>query len=573
MNTNSINLWQVQIKPWKLDFNMEKIREQIEATKTGWILILPEMVIPGYLIWDKWLDNEYIKECKSFNEEIIKLSWEYNITIVWGNIDFDENKKNEDWSIRKYNTAYLASNWKLLKTQYKTLLPNYRMFDDKRYFTSLKDLALEENISLEEYYKPVEVLIDWVKVKVSLLICEDLWNINNDYPIDPLKLTKLYSPDLIAVPSCSPFGLEKAKFRDKLLQIQSKDTIIAYVNPIWIQNSVSTEFVFDWWSSIYENWKFVRWIKDYRDNEEISEIEHRKKIEQIKQNLIYGLKEFWEREWKAKFYIWLSGWIDSAVVACLLVEAIWKENVIAINMPSKFNSETTKNWAKKLAKNLWITYKISDIESELNVRIRNYKDFHNKEPSDFELENIQARIRWHRLADLSPADKAFFTNNWNKDEITTGYATLYGDTSWAIAPIWDLTKQEVFELAKTFKEIPKEMIEQKPSAELSEKQDIDSGWWDPFIYEFLSSVTKVITEKKASLEYLLKKLEENKLEEFLWLKKWVLKYYFEDKYDIISEIEKIYRLQKWSFFKRRQLPPVIHISRWSYWTDFREASV
>ena len=91
MNTNAITLWQVQVEAGRPDLNMEKVREQVNNTKSGGILVLPEMVVPWYFLWDDWLQNDYIKHCKEYNQEIIQLSWEKEITIVWWNIAFDED--------------------------------------------------------------------------------------------------------------------------------------------------------------------------------------------------------------------------------------------------------------------------------------------------------------------------------------------------------------------------------------------------------------------------------------------------------------------------------------------------
>lgn len=612
MNTNAINLWQIQVEAGRPDLNMQKVREQAENTQEWWILILPEMVIPGYMIWDDWLYESYIKHCKDFNDEIIDLSLKYKITIVWWNIAFDETKKNEDWSIRKYNAAYLASNWELLKTQYKTLLPNYRMFDDKRYFTSLKDLVVEENLDnknesirekLEEQFNPVEVLIDWVKTKVAMLICEDIWNINDEYAIDPVEMVKKYNPDLITVISASPFGIDKAKYRNKLLEIQSLGTTIAYVNPIWIQNNGKNVFNFDWWSSIYTNWEFVRWVKDYTENTPdlesiIEELSHLEEPEQIFNALVYVIREFWKQNWWEKAMIWLSWGLDSWLVATLLTIALWKENITAINMPSRFNWETTKSLAKEISDNLWIKYIVDSIQESVNLKVKRternrWKKTFFESPinvikelienkwkrkklvSDFELENMQARERWETLSS-NVAEFWPYTSNGNKDEVMTWYATLYGDINWVLAIIWDLNKETVRELSRWINEniaqlIPSEMIEMQPAAELSDEQNVDNGWWDPFDYKILRPISRAYMEKKKSIEDLLTMIENDTFEEFLWLEEWYLEKVFDTKDKQREEAKRIWRLKTISYFKRVQAPPIPTITRSSFGFDRREA--
>jgi NAD+ synthase (glutamine-hydrolysing) len=268
--------------------------------------------------------------------------------------------------------------------------------------------------------------------------------------------------------------------------------------------------------------------------------------------------------------------MDSAIVVTLLVQAIWKENVIAINMPSKYNWKKTKNLAKILAENLEIEYKIYPIQDEVKLKIEKIEKTTSKKTTDFKKENIQARIRWQILADLAPEFEAIFTSNWNKDELSTGYTTLYWDTSGAISIIWDLHKSQVFELARFINNkykteiIPVEMIEMKPSAELSDNQNIDNNGWDPFDYEFLWKLKKAFIERNLTPEDILKKFQNWILEEKLGLDKNILDY-FETKKDFIEEIEKLWKLKHNNFFKRIQYPPILTLTSSAFWTDYRES--
>lgn len=292
MRNSTITLGQIQVEAGQPENNLARAIEAIRTTPRGGMIVLPEMTLPGYMIGDMWLRNSYIRECREMNEDILRASKEAQVTVIWGNIDFDPSKKNEDGSIRKYNAAYIASNGEMLGVRYKTLLPNYRMFDDKRYFTSLKQLAEEEGISLEDYYKPIDVVIGGIKQRVSILICEDIWNNNNDYNVDPVILTKKHNPDIIAVCSASPFGLDKALFRRKLLARQSQGTRLVYVNPIGIQNNGKNIFAFDGGSAEYDNREFVQGIEDFTSDRITEIIEEKEEIEQIYETLIYTVREF-----------------------------------------------------------------------------------------------------------------------------------------------------------------------------------------------------------------------------------------------------------------------------------------
>lgn len=577
MNTNSLVLGQIQVEAWNPEANLKRVVTKIQETPEGKLIVFPEMVIPGYMIGDDWLRNSYIRECRDMNQDILDELKKAGNSAIWGNIDFDETKKNEDGSVRKYNAAFVGEKWKLLWVHYKTLLPNYRMFDDKRYFTSLRELAWEEWNDLEAYYKPFEIEIDGIRRKVWVLICEDIWNINNDYRVNPVELTKRYNPEIMAIVSASPFGLGKEIFRHKLLEKQSQWTTLAYVNPIWIQNIGKTIHAFDGGSALYQDGKFIKWVKDFTSDTVLNIVEEKNEIEQIYETLIYTLREFWIQTGKKKFIIGLSGGLDSALVATLLVIAIGRENVIAVNMPSKFNTNTTKDLAEELAKNLGIQYLISPIQSIVDEEISVIEATTGRPVSDFDKENIQARTRGIRLAGIAANQNALFTNNGNKDETSTGYATLYWDVAGAIAPIADLYKElQVRPLARYINQkvgkeiIPNAIIDMKPTAELSEKQNPDVWGGDPFNYEFLGKFNWATIEKKMTPEDILQAFIDGKLQEIFGLKN-PTESYFPTKEAFIEEIEKIWNLQKRAFFKRIQGPAVIQLGRGSFGFDYREA--
>lgn len=574
----TINLWQIEIVPWRPDINLSKVLDFLRETKDWTFSVLPEMAIPWYMIWDKWQSKTFVKECSGANERVLEILASKWSSAVWWNVDYDETKKNNDWSMRKYNTAFVWANWKLLWARHKTLMPNYRMFDDKRYFTSLEELAREEWIPLEEFYKPFEIEIDGVRQKVWVLICEDIWNINSDYSVDPVELTKRFNPDILAVSSCSPFWLNKDIFRKKLLEKQSAWVRLVYVNPIWTQNNWKNIFAFDWGSAEYEDWEFVRWTQDFSSNQVIESVEQKNEMQQIFETLIYAIKNFFEKLWNKKAIIWLSWWIDSWVVAALLTIALWAENVTAVNMPSKFNTQTTKDLAFTLATNLWIDYKVFPIQEAVELKVAQLSQVTWKSPTSFEIENIQARERWQILSDISANLGWIFTCNWNKDEIALWYATLYWDTSWAIAPIWDLHKYQVFELARFINEkfwfevIPEKMIDMKPTAELSDEQNPEKWWWDPFNYEFVWRLIKLFTEKKYTPTDILRFYKAWELEKILWLQI-KLSDIFENDEAFVNELEKMWKLMHRSYFKRVQTPPILTISKSSFGFDFRESQI
>ena len=571
-----IELAQIPVLANNPKTNTQTMIEFIDRTPPWMLIIFPEMCIPGYMIWDNWLKDSALEDFTSYNDDILEALTRNQNSAIWWNIEFDTNKKNDDGTVRKYNSAYIAENGKLLWVQKKTLLPNYRMFDDKRYFTSLTQLALEEDEDVSEFHKPIELEILGTKRQVSTLICEDIWNINGDYSIDPMELVRIHKPDLIAVLSTSPYGRDKSQFRDKLLKDRSTDTTLAYVNPVGTQNIGKNIHAMDGGSSIYVDWTFIRGIADFTSDQVIESLEHPDEIAQAYNTIVYSLRDFWEKLWKPKVVIGLSGWIDSWVVASLLKEAIWSENIIAVNMPSKFNSETTQELARETAENLETEYMVFPIQDIVDARVVQIEEVSWEKITSFELENIQARIRGQILSDLSARYWWFHTNNGNKDEIARWYATLYWDVSWAIAPIWDLHKYQVFELVDYINSlsdkpaVPKKMAKIKPSAELSEAQNPETGWGDPFHYEFVGKTIKALGEQRLTDTDILQSYIDWVLEEEIWLSE-DINDIFPSREAFLEEFEKMYLGIQGAYFKRVQAPPIITVNKASFWFDFREA--
>lgn len=184
---------------------------------------------------------------------------------------------------------------------------------------------------------------------------------------------------------------------------------------------------------------------------------------------------------KKKLVIGLSGGLDSAVVATLAAISLGKENVIAVNMPSRFNSETTKGLAAELAANLGIRHLSVPIEANVGATKAQMENVLGMPLEGLNLENAQARDRGGRiLPAIASMLDAVFTNNGNKTETALGYATLYGDVNGAFAPIADLYKTQVFELARYLNArygnpIPQGIVDLPPSAELSDAQNVDEG--------------------------------------------------------------------------------------------------
>ena len=360
-----------------IEGNTERFLADIETAKSAGagLVVGTELMISGYMAGDAYEDDAWVRYAEEQNARIIESTRDSALAVIWGNIKSDPTTRNEDGRMRKYNAAYIAQNGVLVATPWgdhipKTLMPNYGKFDDKRHFTSAKDRAYIDEYGLRDIrakYMPVEMMIGDTRRRVAVLICEDMWD--EDYPIQPAHLYKLNGADLLVNISASPAGIEKERKRGQLIARHSEWVEFVYANNAGVQNNNKWIWVFDGASMVYRDGKKVyqaprleEWLYIAEDQEKLPEFPN--SLEKLAQNLVYGMREYMRSIGQKTLVLGLSGGIDSALVAMIAVEALGKENVIAVNMPSEYNSDTTKNLARDLASELGIRYEIAPIGGE-----------------------------------------------------------------------------------------------------------------------------------------------------------------------------------------------------------------
>ena len=613
-----IALSQLEIIPSTPTNNAARIINYIEEAKNNKadMIIFPELAISGYLIGDMWESESFIRECEELGEEIIKAS--KDIFVIFGNVAVDKNKKNFDGRVRKYNALFLAKDGKLIKNPYskisypfiiKTLLPNYKEFEDTRHFFSLKDLifenALEDNFDLKEYFNPVEIEINGEKINLGLTICEDAWSSN--YNLSPMDiLNESGNVDVFINISSSPYTLIKDDKRHKMYSDIAKkyNKPLIYVNNVGIQNNGKTVYTFDGGSSAYDNKGNIIFASNryeerlYYIEMNLTKKEFPKAIKINEENeykliydtIIYGIRKFMKSIGINKVVIGVSGGIDSALSSAVYVNAIGKDNVLLVNMPSRFNSNTTKNLAKTLAENLGCAYMVIPIQESVDFTIKQIetckiiKDGEESflKVSSFIAENIQARDRSSRiLSGLAASFGGVFTCNANKTETMVGYSTLYGDGAGFFAALADLWKYQIYELAKyinknIFKKeiIPEGSINIIPSAELSNAQAVDEGKGDPIKYDYHDYLFKALMESWNRIlpEDILQMYIDEILEEKIGCEKGIIKKYFKNDLEFIEDLEKWWRqYMGMAISKRIPAPPILAISRRAFGFGNRES--
>ena len=611
-----IALSQFEIIPSMPTNNAARIINYIEEAKNNKadMIIFPELAISGYLIGDMWESESFIRECEELGDEIIKAS--KDIFVIFGNVAVDRNKNNFDGRVRKYNALFLAKDGKLIKNPYskipypfiiKTLLPNYKEFEDTRHFFSLKDLifenALEDNFDLKEYFNPVEININGEKINLGLTICEDAWSSN--YNLSPIDILN-EKTDLFINISSSPYTLIKDTKRHKMYSDISKkyNKPLIYVNNVGIQNNGKTVYTFDGGSSAYDNngniicasnryeerLYYIEMNLTKKEFPKAIKINEENEYKLIYDTIIYGIRKFMKSIGINKVVIGVSGGIDSALSSAVYVNAIGKDNVLLVNMPSRFNSNTTKNLAKTLAENLGCAYMVVPIQESIDFTIKQIetcKIIKDGEESFFKVssfiaENIQARDRSARiLSGLAASFGGVFTCNANKTETMVGYSTLYGDGAGFFAALADLWKYQIYELAKyinknIFKKeiIPEGSINIVPSAELSNAQAVDEGKGDPIKYDYHDYLFKTLMESWNRIlpEDILKMYIDGILEEKIGCEKGIIKKYFKNDLEFIEDLEKWWRqYMGMAISKRIQAPPILAISRRAFGFGNRES--
>ena len=492
--------------------NKSKILNTLEEAEkiNSDIVVFPELCVTGYPPEDLLLRESFVGKNFAVLEEIAEFSGRTSGVIGFVDRSLEEQTMdNVDRNIT--NAAAIVQNGDVKGIYHKCYLPNYSVFDEARYFA--------------KGTKPEEIF--WYEdIAVGINICEDVW-INNGPAEEQVK----QGASLIININASPFDINKTESRKVNVRDKAKKlkVPILYLNMVGGQD----ELVFDGGSFlvdaegniIYEARQFSEEIFSFDLELEIKNVKSENKLivnekksdlpplktsdslselESMYAALKMGLSDYVEKNNFKKVLVGLSGGIDSALTATIAVDALTSDNVIGVAMPSKFNPKSSLDDAKELADNLNIELKTINIE-ETAEKFRNLlKDNLNVDLKSVVDENIQSRIRGNILMGLSNQLGAMVVSTGNKSEMAVGYSTLYGDLVGGFALLKDVYKTEVYKLSdyrnSISKVIPQNIIEKKPSAELSEDQyDSDSL---PE-YDLLDKILKMYIELDFSSEKII----------------------------------------------------------------------
>ncbi len=488
------------------------------------LLLTPELSVSGYALLDLLDRPEIFTRTEAALAKLAALTKGKSTALAVGHVA--RNPKATGRAAQ--NCVSVLENGKVVFTQAKTLLPTYDVFDEARYFEPADSHHLWE--TKDEAGK---------SVKVAFAICEDLWGgdsvlgrkIYGKVPADEYAKLK---PDLVISLSASPYEFGKRDRRESLhAEIAKKlGAPLIYVNQI----GATDDILFDGASfAIDAKGAFTGRLPAFRDAYAIydttqdkfdCETESPDELEVLVRGLIHGISEYFSRTGFKLALLGLSGGIDSAVVAALAVRALGKENVFGIAMPSQYSSPHSLTDAEALAQNLGIPFEVHPIKFLFSTASREIAEA-RKGLGPIALENLQSRLRGTILMTLSNHYNALVLTTGNKSEIATGYCTLYGDMCGALAPIGDLLKTRVYEVAHRLNEwakregvvapIPESSITKAPSAELRpDQKDEDTlppyEKLDPMLVDYLElglPVVEVVKKHGAWVPEILRKIELN----------------------------------------------------------------
>lgn len=457
--------------------NKEKILNYIfrAKEKKSELVIFPEASLFGYHPFDLLERRSIVeKQTKTIKDLIKKIP--AGIYVLIGGFENNKSKKGRPY----YNTAFLCQKNKIVKTFHKELLPTGDVFDEARF--------IEKGNLKNNYFK--------IKGKnFFLTICEDIWAWEDSkgrslYSENPLQKVKKQKVDLVINMSASPFYMGKLKQREFVVKKTANyfKAPVVYVNMTGGQD----EIIYDGQSFLIDKFGRKKFsCHAFEEELNVFELESLKdwgarstkisldRTEQLHKALVLGLRDFSTKTGLNKVHLGLSGGIDSAVVACLAVDALGAHNVKLFALPTEFNKPESFDLANKLVKNLNSNLQTISIQP-IFEKIKSILD-HEFKVNEFGLmhENLQSRIRGLIMMAYSNKANSLLLTTGNKSEYATGYTTLYGDMCGGLAPIGDLTKKQVYELAAYYNKqheiIPNEIITRAPSAELRPNQkDQDS---------------------------------------------------------------------------------------------------
>jgi NAD+ synthase (glutamine-hydrolysing) len=451
------------------------------------LVLTPELSLTGYPPQDLVFKSRFVPENLALLEKLHAQVGESALLV--GFVD-----RNEERGKPFHNAAALLERGKPIRKTYKSLLPTYDVFDEDRYFESAKRV------------QPFEVH----GKKIGVTICEDIWTDKYLprplYDVEPVRALVEQGAEIILNLSASPFRLGAPACRLEMIAAQAR----TYQRPICYCNVVggNDQLIFDGNSiAVNASGDSIAQLAAFREDEKIvdtnsidaTEFREAETEEQLLAALSLGLRDYCRKCNFRSAVLGLSGGVDSAVTAVIVVDALGAENVTGVSMPSPYSSRDSIDDARGLARNLGIKFVEIPIAEAFKVFKAQFKDIFKGLPENETEENMQPRLRAMTLMALSNKFGHLVLSTGNKSELSVGYCTIYGDMAGGLGVISDVPKTTIYEFARWINRkgeiIPTSTIEKAPSAELKPNQK-DQDTLPP--YEILDQILQLYVEENLS---------------------------------------------------------------------------
>ena len=557
-----LNVTLAQINPvvGDIEGNLEKIkRSVIESQGNSHLIAFPELAASGYSPEDLLLKPNFVKECMEGIKKLAEEIKDVDAIVVLGTPHYEGDL---------FNSLYLIHRGKILGVYHKGRLPNYSVFDEKRYFREGED--------------PLLVEINGIRVGFS--ICEDIW-----YPDHLERYAVLSGAEVVVNINASPYHIGKQRFRESFVRARAEDNLcyVVYVNLV----GGNDELVFDGRSMVIDPLgEVVGRAKAFEEDLlsitiDESKVRRRRLLdlrwrnaskevdpfpvcasvnlpdkpllearvenspegeEEIYEAIVLGTRDYVTKNGFDKAVIGLSGGIDSSLTACVAVDALGKDKVLGVFLPTRFSSEESFQDARDLAEKLGIEFHVIPIDGIYATYEQDLSHFFGEIEFNTADENLQARIRANILFYISNKMGHVVLSTSNKSESAVGYTTIYGDMSGGFAPLKDVYKTLVYKLAEyrnsVSKVIPDRVFKKPPSAELRPDQK-DQDTLPP--YDTLDGILVRYIEENMSPEEIVR-----------------------DGFDE-SVVKRVITMIRSSEYKRKQAPVGVKITPRAFGKDWR----
>jgi NAD+ synthase (glutamine-hydrolysing) len=509
--------------------NAEKIIQLAQASqRAADIIVFPELALTGYPPEDLLLRKHFIQRVEQAVALILS-----QVTGVHLVVGYPLRRSD-----KLYNVAGVFYNGEVVAEYAKHLLPNYSVFDEKRYFSPGREA----------------VTFELKGVRIGLSICEDVWE------PEPTAMSRAAGAQLLLNINASPFHIGKAPEREQLVQQRARENRlpIVYANLIGGQD----ELVFDGGSFVVDAaGDLQQRLPFFREAEEIVQFNTEQNLpvpspqeivpqmgeeERVYNALVLGVRDYVLKNGFNGAVLGLSGGVDSALTLAIAADALGPEQVEVVMMPSRYTADMSNEDAVAEAEALGVAYQSIPIEPAFQAFLSMLSDTFAGKPVDVTEENIQARCRGIVLMAISNKQGRILLTSGNKGEMSVGYATLYGDMAGGFAPIKDVPKMLVYRLCEYRNSlspvIPQRVLDRPPSAELAPDQQDSDSLPD---YAMLDAVLESYVEEDQGIDEIVAK-----------------------GYDR-ETVERVIRMVDRNEYKRRQAPPGVKITRRAYGRDRR----